>query len=476
MENILPSIEKEFQSARVDARVRARLRTSLSRLAKAPDVGFPRAMGTTRDTEGLYRLLRNESVSYGCLVEAHGSEAALRATPGSTVRVIHDTSEFSFGGSPGSRAGLGQLRGSEKNSGFLGHFALAVEGDESAKPLGVVGLHCWARTKPPRGRRHVSGGELAKDGNRESRRWPQVVQQAEACFAGRCSLVHIADREADSYSFLWLLVEQDARFVVRVARDRVVLSDDDEPELLSRALVTMPTVLHRKVTLSRRMAKKTPRSTHGSREEREAKLSVSAGQVRFRHPAYLRDLPECLDLNVVCVQEVDAPEDVEPVAWVLVTSEPITTADDVAAVIDHYRARWLIEEYFKALKTGCAIEKRQLESFETLTTALALFVPIAWQMLLLRAVSRAEPGAPASAVLSPAQLQVLQHLQPSMMKKDSSALGVLLAVAAVGGHLKQNGMPGWRTLAYGMQTLTSQAVIWEAGVAFGSKKAARSDQ
>src|SRR3954469_21374678 len=48
------------------------------------------------------------------------------------------------------------------------------------------------------------------------------------------------------------------------------------------------------------------------------------------------------------------------IEWMLFTSEPIGTLAEIEAVVAHYPARWIIEEYFKALKTGCAFEKRQL--------------------------------------------------------------------------------------------------------------------
>jgi hypothetical protein len=50
------------------------------------------------------------------------------------------------------------------------------------------------------------------------------------------------------------------------------------------------------------------------------------------------DLADELPVNVVCVQEMDAPKDEEPVTGVLVTTEPIETPEQVAAAVDHYRA------------------------------------------------------------------------------------------------------------------------------------------
>ena len=195
---------------------------------------------------------------------------------------------------------------------------------------------------------------------------------------------------------------------------------------------------------------------------RSARLGVSARSVVFQRPRYVTEGPEALDVNIVYVRELDGPADQDPVTWVLVTNEPIATPAQVAAVVDHYCARWLIEEYFKALKTGCALEKRQLESFRSLTNALALFVPIAWRMLLLRSLSRTRPDAPADQALSRTQLALLRHLQPKKMKEGATVRDALYAVAGLGGHLPQNGPPGWQTLARGMEELLHMEIGWAA--------------
>jgi hypothetical protein len=269
------------------------------------------------------------------------------------------------------------------------------------------------------------------------------------------------------------MVERGRRFVVRVAHDRRVWEVDDEgepldeegPLFLSEALVELPLQLERDVPLSKRRSGTAPRQQwiHPDREARTTRLGVSARRVALRRPRYLSKEPETLDVNIVYVRELDPPEGLEPIAWVLVTTEPIDTREQVEAVVDHYRARWLIEEFFKALKTGCALEERQLESFESLTNALALLLPIAWQMLLLRALSRTQPDAPAEEALNSTQLALLRQVQPKKMPAQGATVrDALYAVAGLGGHLKRNGPPGWLTLARGMQSLLLLETGWRA--------------
>lgn len=81
-------------------------------------------------------------------------------------------------------------------------------------------------------------------------------------------------------------------------------------------------------------------------------------------------VPKSLTLNVVEVREVDPPKNEAPVIWRLATTEPVDTEEQVAAVVDAYRQRWLVEEFFKALKTGCRFQQLQLESSRALLIVL----------------------------------------------------------------------------------------------------------
>ena len=77
-------------------------------------------------------------------------------------------------------------------------------------------------------------------------------------------------------------------------------------------------------------------------------------------------------------------------------------------VLDAYRARWLIEEYFKAIKTGCKYEQRQLESGEALLRALGVFAVLAWRLLVLRFIERTVSDAPVELVATTAEIEVLR--------------------------------------------------------------------
>jgi hypothetical protein len=188
-----------------------------------------------------------------------------------------------------------------------------------------------------------------------------------------------------------------------------------------------------------------------------AKLEVSAGSVEIpRTRRASRTTPTALRLNFVLVKEVEVPQGAAPVTWRLVTDLPVSTPEEIARVVDIYRKRWNIEEFFKALKTGCSFNDHQLESYEALTKLLALLLPVAWKLLDLCTVARIEPEAPATVVLTAQQVQCLrilhdkQHPKAKMVEKPTVKQAIY-ALARLGGHFTHNGDPGWQTLGRGLQ-------------------------
>ena len=266
------------------------------------------------------------------------------------------------------------------------------------------------------------------------------------------------DREADDYVTLAGLMADGERFVVRQATDRRL---EQRGQVKVRSLVAPTAILAtREVPISERRSsnQKAHRKRHPPRKARLAQLELRAIRVTIERTASANDLgPETLTLNLVEVSEPSPPAGWEPITWWLWTNEPISTSDEVLAVVDAYRARWRIEEYFKALKTGCAIEQRQLESRHALLNALAIFVPVAWRLLLLRSAARHSPEATAAIALTPLQIRALRGFMAAKhklrMPEAPSVRDALLAIAKMGGHISNNGEPGWLVLGRGFDRL-----------------------
>lgn len=330
-------------------------------------------------------------------------------------------------------------------------------------PLGVCGLERISRQVRKDTVRKRHSHYIAKDPTRESLRWLRLLESVELRRDG-FDCIHVMDREGDMFELMALALRLQTRFVIRGSKERALLN---EAGIVDDLLEKTKEQTRREVQVSLRTPKRreliAPRPGV-SRKQRTAKLAVGTHVVEIRRPKVRKAPERSLKLNLVHVWEPKPPRGEDPVEWVLFTTEPVNTPEQLNAVVDYYQSRWIIEEFFKALKTGCAFEKRQLESFHALSNALAVFSIVAWRMLLARAVTRAYPEGAATSVLSRNQLRLLRH-RLKLPKLPSTAKEALYAVARLGGHLKQNGDPGWLSLGRGFERLLFLEAGWNAAVA-----------
>lgn len=484
----LPPLVEEYASARLgDARRTQRLVALVERLAPAPGISFPMACRGAAELEGCYRLLSNPKVDWAEVLAPHMEQTLARcqaaAAQGQPLVVAHDTSGVRFAGSEeGVRTGLGTLNRGE--CGFEAHLALACSLPSPqhllAHPLGVVGLHPHVRPARPKrtGAQQKKESQQRPRGERESEMWEKLAHtvQQRCTEAGVPHVVHVMDQEADSFRLFWELTRQGCAFVIRTHFNRLVdagASQTGPAGSLHAALEAAPVLLTREVSLGAVKARwkgrtgGTPAKKQPAREGRTAHL-----EVRVREGLVLKaskysqrdeDVPSTLTLNAVEVVEPHPPEGQLPVRWVLLTTLPVDTPEAAAHVVDCYRARWSVEELFKALKTGCALEKRQLMSLHALLNALALLLPLAWRLLALRTLAHQAPSTPAADLFSPDELALLRHLSVRVhLGPEPTCAEALLALAGLGGHLKHNGRPGWQTLARGQDRLTAALEGWLA--------------
>jgi Transposase DNA-binding/Transposase DDE domain len=448
----IEQIEAEFRGAEFgDKRRGERLERIGATIAREPGLSFPEAMASEGQLEALYRFLNNDAVNFSSIHHPHARQTVERCRAHEEIFVLHDTTALAFGG---DRSGLGRLQ--TKAEGFFLHTSLAVTADRT--PLGILGAEPWVRTTRARGRRNRR--HLRKDPERESLRWWRGVARCEEMLGASRHAVHIMDREGDNYDLFAQMSAESVRYVIRLAHNRRLVG---ETEKLKEFASKGRCIFKREVRLAARaQALPYDQRIHPARDVREASLSVSAVSVELRRSNnYAPESPPSLQVNVVTVKELDCPEGVEPICWHLVTNEPIDTRAQVAFIVDAYRSRWIVEELFKALKTGCRFERRQLESYHSLSNALAIFLPIAVRLLALRSAARAEPGAP-STILSQRQVQLLRLYTTRPLGARQSNEQVCLALAEFGGHLRSNGPPGWIVLGRALERLLLLELGWVA--------------
>jgi hypothetical protein len=117
------------------------------------------------------------------------------------------------------------------------------------------------------------------------------------------------------------------------------------------------------------------------------------------------------------------------------------------------------EEYHKALKTGCAVEQRQLQSAPGLRALLGFLAIVAVRLLQWRTVARTAPDTPATQVIEPEFVETVVRLRGGSADR-MTAEQFWRTLAGLGGFLgrKGDGDPGWQTLWRGWQRL--QDLCW----------------
>lgn len=458
-------IEEEFSGSPLgDARLDSRVRKIATRMAAAPADSFPEQMRSTAEREALYRFLGNESVTLDALLRGHVRKTHERIASHPVVRIVHDTTDFKF---EGEREGLGVLKRGAR--GFFAHMALAVVGDEGREALGVLAVrpHVLAVDEVIKGRAITRSKRAQQSASKPrdeklSSRWEKLAIEVAKELPEGVKAVHVMDQEADDYALLAELHRAKLSFVVRGDANRRLAKGG---KTVAEALSIQPAHDFRTVRLSRRVARQATKQ-HAERVERDAVLEIRWAAVTIRPTSKVQSDVKELPLYAVHVFEPNPPADDAPVNWMLFTSEPVDSIETATAIVDHYRARWVIEEFFKALKTGCAFEKRQLMTLDALLRALGVTIPIAWTLLTLRDLGRAPKQRPASTLFDAEQLLLLRAMAGERKHKLPDAPTIrdaMLAIAALGGHIKQNGDPGWIVLGRGMMKFTEAQTWWRLG-------------
>ncbi len=440
-EGIRGLVEEALQAEFVDDRLRRRLAKMVGKLAAAPTESFPRIFDPA-ELEGAYRFFGNPLVGSEDILSGHYACVGERSREAGRVLVVHDSSQFAFD-PHGSREGLGRIH--KGGQAFFGHFSLVLSADGTRHPLGLAALETWVRKDDPAGA--------------EKKRWVRGVDAASARLSHTAHVLHVMDREADEYALFAHLAENRHRFLIRLMHDRVLSREVGEASTrISDVLSQIECVVERRTKLSKRIdgaRSPTQKQTHPARSARSARLAIGAMPLSLPRPRNRGDLPEQLDLTLIRVWEPNPPEGEPAVEWLLITNEPAARAAELNQLVDAYRARWTIEEFFKALKTGCAFMKRQLEDYESLVNALAVSAPIACRALALRTRARLNPAATDELLLDPDELLVLRMKGRTKLTAHPTNHDVLLAVAAIGGHIKWNGPPGWQTICKGLDHLAT---------------------
>jgi hypothetical protein len=147
---------------------------------------------------------------------------------------------------------------------------------------------------------------------------------------------------------------------------------------------------------------------------------------------------------------------VKAVEWFLVTDLPVVEAAAAWEKVDGYLCRWILEEYHKGQKSGCAIEDPQFTTTAALEPMIALLSVVAVLLLNLRDLSRRpdRPEEPATTVVDADTVAALSGWRYGAAR-PLTVREFVQALARLGGHLnrQKDKPPGWLVLWRGWTKL-----------------------
>jgi hypothetical protein len=416
-----------------DERLDCRADFCFSKMLMSPSLSFPQLFNEQKDLQAFYRFINNDHVKTDDIKDAIFSNTKSRLGEVSEALAIHDTTHVS----PLAKAP--NIEEFKTSKGFFAHVSLIVDSNNLKKIYGPAGLHLWSRKK-----------RKTKEPTGEFVRWIKQVNQVEADFSD-FDLIHVMDREGDACSIWSEMFKEGRRFVIRARSTNRRVMEEGDPSLLIDVMKNEPPIAERKVTLSKRHTV-LPHARHSNRKERETLLKISAKEMHvcLISPTGAK-LKETIALNVIYVFEEPrrSQSNEDSVEWLLLTTESIKTEKQVLRVVDIYKARWVIEEFFKGLKTGCRLEGRLLSEADSWHKIFTLYLPVAAQLLNLRLSEENYPTREFTKV----QMKILKLLAKEQSKKIETNKQALYQLANLGGHIKSSGPPGWITLFRGYQEL-----------------------
>lgn len=347
-----------------DERLEERTRKIISDFSQNPTASIPQFCGDRAATKGVYGYCQNKAVDRAAIVEAQRQATLARIRAGQYQRVlaVQDTTEYNYQHHSATQE-LGPLDNT-KVKGFFAHSTLAVT--PAGVPLGLLAQAVWVREEtalPLAKKRPIAA--------RESYKWLKALHDSSRDLPSGVQVIQISDQESDLYEYLVEPRRDQVELLVRSYQTREVLHEQKE----------VRAKLHTSLVRGQVEVEIRKSSTHPART---AICQVYYERVKIRPPRPRTGLPPDLKpatLWAVLIREMNPPQGVEGLEWLLLTTIQVLTFDQACDIIRYYTLRWLVERFHFVLKSGCALEDRQLRTADRLQRFLALANVVAWRLL-----------------------------------------------------------------------------------------------
>lgn len=420
-----------------DKRLDDRLVETFNRMAKRPVGTLPQKLVKRAELVGGYRMFNNPKVTHRAILDAHRASCLERlGGHQGKVLLLHDTTVLDYSGLDVD--GLGQV-GDGHGKGLYAHNSLAVI-PATRQVAGLMNQILHKRARVPKGESKTKRRARA---DRESRLWTQAVTGLPPAPPG-VVVTDVSDRGSDISEYIDYESRSGREFIVRSQHNRKLAGGDDDGEGNEAVLK-----LHDRLRALGSMGRYTLRVPAQGGGWREAAIGLAWARVDVLPPRQARGEHgrEPMTLCGVIAREVAPPAGEEPVEWLLLTNRPVESAEQAREVAEDYACRWMVEDYHKAMKTGCGIEELQMTKRHGLDNAIALLSVLAVHVLRLRCNARDEQTReqPARLHEDPLKVQLAARDSKHSDWRQMTVWEFYVAVARMGGYVLNPNKrpPGW---------------------------------
>lgn len=443
-------IKSQFKGVDLkDKRLNMRIEKIAINMMANPSASIPEQNKDWKDTKGAYRFFDSKRVKFNEVIKPHIELTKEEVRKRKIVLCIQDTCYITYSHHP-SVKGLSRMGGghnSKKAEGLILHNTLAVDPNKfHPEVIGILDQYI-----------HNRNDAIDDEDWKETQLWIEASRRIHIADS-KTQIVEVMDREGDVFDIMQNSLDLKHDFIIRAKNNRI-LKKSSEHNLFDFVKKLNPSGV---IKLDVRKKK--------GQIRRKVSLNVSFSKVTLSGPKNRKN--ETINCNVVYVLEEKPPQDQEPLEWILLTSLEVNSFDDAYKIIKWYKYRWIIEEYHKCIKSGCAVEKIQLKEEFRIENFLGIANVVAVRLLQLRDHARLTPEISAKKVIDPLKLKIL--LTYSKIKKSEITIyEYYRLVAKIGGFLgrKADGEPGWQNLWKGESKLTllveGARMIIEGGISYG---------
>lgn len=454
-----------------DKRLNSRFANVLDRLAGQPNASIPASCNGNAEMVAAYRFVENDKFDFEDLLQPHIDATYRRIAEHPVVLFPQDTTEIDCTRPNKQVAGVGPLDGNSR-LGILLHPLMAFTPDGT--PLGTIYAETWSRDDepPPLKSERENIRKHTPYEEKESFRWLAAYRElnAQAEHYPNTKFVCIADSEADIYELFEAARAESGRveLLVRACQNRALRKEGDaESAVYLRERVLAEDVLFTDTIDVRGRSPKIKsdrRRRRQARNSRSANVEVRAARVTLRPPWRDDKILKPVAMNVVLITEVDPPKGETPIEWILLTTLSIDGVQQVKTIVRYYHVRWLIEIYFKTLKSGCRIEQRRFETVERIYRCLAIYMIIAWRTLYVCRLGREVPEMSCEALFDESEWKSVYHVvrqEPPPSKPPPLKIMIRL-IAQLGGYasISTKDNPGPITICRGLERTHDIATCW----------------